>query len=85
RPLILYFTKPGEARQWHRYLQSQGYGRVGEFTGKTGKEKRIQLLEQWTNNELDIMVATSAFGVGMDKNDVRCVIHATYPENMDRY
>ncbi|MDV5051804.1 protein DpdF [Vibrio sp. T13N] len=85
RPLILYFTKPGEARQWHRYLQSQGYGRVGEFTGKTGKEKRTQLLEQWTNNELDIMVATSAFGVGMDKNDVRCVIHATYPENMDRY
>ncbi|MEF1280053.1 protein DpdF [Vibrio fortis] len=85
RPLILYFTQPSEARQWHRYLQKQGYGRVGEFTGKTGKEKRAQLLEQWANSELDIMVATSAFGVGMDKNDVRCVIHATYPENMDRY
>lgn len=85
RPLILYFTEPGHARQWHRYLTKEGYGRVGEFTGQTGKEKREKLLKQWTSNELDIMVATSAFGVGMDKNDVRCVIHATYPENMDRY
>lgn len=85
RPLILYFTEPGHARQWYKSLNTAGYGRIGEFTGKTGKEKREQLLEQWSNSELDIMVATSAFGVGMDKNDVRAVIHATCPENMDRY
>ncbi|BEU04249.1 hypothetical protein OAG1_30490 [Agarivorans sp. OAG1] len=85
RPLILYCTRPAEARQWHSLLQEAGYGRVGVFTGLTKTERRIELLDQWRENQLDIMVATSAFGVGMDKNDVRCVIHATVPENMDRY
>lgn len=85
RPLILYCTRPAEARQWQHLLLESGYGRLGVFTGLTKTERRIELLEQWRENHLDIMVATSAFGVGMDKNDVRCVIHATVPENMDRY
>lgn len=85
RPLILYVTRPEEAEAWAQDLRAQGYQRLATFTGNTPENERQSLLKKWVENQLDIMIATSAFGVGMDKNDVRTVIHATVPENMDRF
>lgn len=85
RPLILYTTKRDDAEEWHALLLQQGYSRVGLFHGNTCNTMREQLITQWQEDQLDIMVATSAFGVGMDKGDVRSVLHATVPENIDRY
>lgn len=85
RPLILYCTKPSDAENWQIFLNNAGYQRVGLFTGNTQGPERQKMLTDWQQDKFDIMVATSAFGVGMDKDDVRCVIHATLPENMDRF
>lgn len=85
RPLLLYTNLVEDAKQWHRILQKAGYLRVGLMTGKTGRDDRIELLEKWRSDQLDMVVATSAFGLGVDKNDVRAVIHACVPENLDRY
>lgn len=85
RPLILYTTERGDAKEWYTLLVQQGYSRVGLFHGKTSNAIREQLITQWREDQLDIMVATSAFGVGMDKGNVRSVLHATVPENIDRY
>ena len=46
------------------------------------REKRQQ---QWLDNEVRVMVATNAFGMGINKPDVRTVVHLDLPENMESY
>jgi superfamily II DNA/RNA helicase len=85
RPLILYVTRPEEAEYWAGLLRESGLSRIATFTGRTGALEREKLLDRWKANELDAMVANSAFGMGVDKSDVRTIIHATLPESLDRY
>lgn len=85
RPLILYVTRPDEAERWAGKLRGVGLSRLATFTGKTRALERETLLSRWKRNELDVMVATSAFGLGVDKGDVRTIIHATLPESLDRF
>lgn len=86
RPFILYVTKRDEVRNWNEILRSRaGLRRIATFDGKTPDLERLRIIQDWSENRLDGIVATSAFGVGLDKNDVRTVIHATIPETLDRY
>lgn len=85
RPCILYTTKPIDAQNIYHKLREEGFNRIGCFTGQTRRKERRNLLKQWKENQIDLMVATSAFGLGVDKADIRTVIHACYPENLDRY
>ena len=86
RPFILYVTKREEVAQWGKILRtSAGLTRIATFDGKTADSERLRIITEWSENRLDGIVATSAFGVGLDKNDVRTVIHATIPETLDRY
>ena len=85
RPAILYVTEKKEAENFYRRFQEEGFRRIGCFHGDTRRAERRNLLRQWKTNEIDLMVATAAFGVGVDKPDVRAVVHACYPENLDRY
>ena len=85
RPYILYVTRPEEADYWLGVLNKNGIGRIACFTGETSPLQRKNLLTAWEENQLDGMIATSAFGLGVDKSDVRTVIHATLPESLDRF
>jgi ATP-dependent DNA helicase RecQ len=86
RPAILYLTKPSDAKTMRDKIRDEeGFKRIGLFTGETKPSAKKTLLTDWKENRIDLMVATSAFGVGVDKADVRTVIHACYPENLDRY
>lgn len=48
-------------------------------------EERTQRQDAWIKNQTRVMVATNAFGMGIDKPDVRVVIHLDLPENMEGY
>lgn len=48
-------------------------------------EERDRIQNSWINGTLRIIVATNAFGMGIDKSDVRCVIHLDIPENLESY
>lgn len=84
-PMILYVNAPYEAKKWKEYLEHHGYGNVHTFTGETKSDERKMLIDEWTNNNYDLMIATSAFGVGVDKPDVRTVMHLYMPESADTY
>ena len=85
KPMIIYVLYPSDAERIKRRLRGMGVSRSGLFTGDTMTDRRETLIESWRNQKIDIMVATSAFGLGIDKNDVRSVVHAAIPENLDRF
>lgn len=85
RCFIFYLTRKKDAEDWDARLHAQGFRRFALFTGDTGNDEREQIIESWRSGELDGIVATSAFGLGMDKSDVRSVFHSCLPETLDRY
>jgi len=85
RPFILYVTKRQDASLWLRTLQREGFRRVAQFDGETSDYDRRRIIQAWASNEIDGIVATSAFGVGIDKADVRTIVHAAVPETLDRF
>lgn len=86
RPFIFYVNRPDDARTWLKFLKSDlGLNRISCFHGETSGTDRLRIIQEWSANELDGIVATSAFGVGMDKNDVRMIIHADIPETLNRF
>lgn len=85
KPLILYVNSPYEANQWKTFFAGYGYSNIKTFTGDTKSDERLELINQWSDNQYEIMIATSAFGVGVDKPDVRTVIHLYVPDSPDSY
>ena len=85
RPAILYTDNPDDAERWTRLLRQELMLRVDCIHGGTVGEARKRAIERWKRNEVDVMVGTSAFGLGMDKDDVRLVVHACVPETIDRF
>jgi ATP-dependent DNA helicase RecQ len=87
RPTIIYTTRVDEAGALFKKLRDErGYRRIELFTGEiTSGAERRRIVNGWAANEFDLVVATSAFGLGVDKPDVRSVIHACLPETPSRY
>lgn len=84
-PMIIYVARPIEADQIRQMLAANGIKNTRTFTGLTGKVQRKKLIETWADDDYEIMIATSAFGVGVDKSDVRTVIHTYIPQNANTY
>jgi ATP-dependent DNA helicase RecQ len=55
------------------------------YHGGLDQEQRKIKQEAWINNETKIMIATNAFGMGIDKPDVRFVLHYDVPETIEAY
>ncbi|HJQ12906.1 MAG TPA: protein DpdF [Gemmatimonadaceae bacterium] len=86
RPLILYTTRRDDASEWYNRLRTMGFRRVrlirgGDMSNAFGD----QVLSEWRENAIDIVVATSAFGLGIEHQGVRSVVHACLPETVDRF
>jgi ATP-dependent DNA helicase RecQ len=86
RPAIIYTTEVQLAADLAEHLTiNRGYGRLALFTGDTGPRERKQIVDGWAADAYDLVIATSAFGMGIDKPDVRSIIHACLPESPARW
>lgn len=94
RPLVLYATTKKDVSSWATSLRSAGFRRVAQVTGDSDDDDRRSAVEGWRGEgstgqiiptRYDIVVGTSAFGLGVDMADVRSVVHACLPETVDRY
>ncbi len=59
--------------------------RAAAYHAGMRRADREQVHEDFLEDRLDVVVATSAFGMGIDKPDVRFVVHASAPESLDSY
>lgn len=67
-----------------KHLQSLGFSAIYYHAGLSADE-REKRQKAWINNRYRIMVATNAFGMGIDKPDVRLVIHLDIPDSIESY
>jgi len=83
-PTIVYVWRRHEAEALSEYLSAQGLPAVGYHAGMDAdKRQRAQLA--FTRGTARVVVATVAFGMGVDKADVRCVVHCSMPKSVENY
>jgi ATP-dependent DNA helicase RecQ len=84
QPSIVYVRNRKSCSETASQLQSLGFKATYYHGGLSVKEKEKNM-SQWMNEEVQIMVATNAFGMGIDKSNVKTVIHIHLPESMESY
>jgi ATP-dependent DNA helicase RecQ len=83
-PGLLYAATRKDTETYAAELTERGLRAAAYHAGRKQSE-RDQVHEQFLDDELDVVVATTAFGMGIDKPNVRFVIHADIPESLDAY
>ncbi|WP_435413006.1 RecQ family ATP-dependent DNA helicase [Psychroserpens mesophilus] len=81
---IIYVRSRKLSVEIHEHLNKLGYSSTFFHGGIPTKDKQ-ERLNQWMNNQKEIMVATTAFGMGIDKPDVKTIFHINLPESLESY
>ncbi|EAY14393.1 ATP-dependent DNA helicase, RecQ family protein [Trichomonas vaginalis G3] len=81
--IIFCMTTP-ETVNLSQYMNTKGFN-TAYYHGKMENADRKKVQEMWMNNQIRVIVATLAFGMGIDKPDVRYVIHMTMPRSLEAY
>ncbi len=81
---IIYTSTRKEAESLYNKINKKGY-KVGVYHAGLNDEERKRTQEDFSFDNIEIIVATNAFGMGIDKSNVRFVIHHNIPKNMEAY
>lgn len=81
---IIYATTRKEVERLYYLLKHNGFS-VGMYHGGMDKNERAQSQEDFLFDRIQLIVATNAFGMGINKSNVRFVIHAQIPGNIESY
>lgn len=81
---IIYCLSRRETEEWSDYLMEHGIPARHYHAGLTSEE-RAEVQEDFINDRVPIVTATIAFGMGIDKSNVRWIIHNNLPKNIEGY
>lgn len=84
-PGIIYFNSKKMCEQVASFLKENGIDEVMSYHAGMDQESRILIQQQFLHGQLRIICATSAFGMGINKGDVRYIIHYHMPLQMESY
>lgn len=85
-PTVIYTSTRNEAVEIARYLNSCLSEReIAYYHGGMEQLDRVMIQEQFMNNQIDIICSTSAFGMGINKQNIRLVIHMHPTKDMESY
>lgn len=82
--VIIYVRSRKRTKEIALLLKDIGFSADYYHAGLNQEEKNLRQ-NRWKNNECRIMVATNAFGMGIDKPDVRLVVHMDFPGSLEEY
>ncbi|HRN73668.1 MAG TPA: RecQ family ATP-dependent DNA helicase [Ginsengibacter sp.] len=83
-PTIIYVSRTRKAYDLAARLAEDGFA-AKPYHGKMDKKEKSQNQDSFVNGETQIMVATSAFGMGVDKKDIGMVIHYEISDSLENY
>jgi ATP-dependent DNA helicase RecQ len=81
---IIYTLSRKQTETTADYLIKQGYKAAAYHAGLETSVKNA-IFQQFVSDEIDIVVATIAFGMGIDKSNIRFVVHMTLPKTLENY
>ena len=81
---IIYFALIKKLEYYSQILRDKGY-KHGIYHGKLEPQKRKQVQREFLSGKQDLILATNAFGMGIDKPDIRFVVHAEVPSSIESY
>ncbi|SMC76592.1 DNA helicase RecQ [Sporomusa malonica] len=81
---IIYAATRKEVDGLYEMLRKKGYA-AGHYHAGLSDEERMTQQEKFLYDDIRVMVATNAFGMGIDKSNVRYVVHYNMPKNMESY
>ncbi|SEC23268.1 DNA helicase RecQ [Paenibacillus sp. GP183] len=84
QPGIIYAATRKEVEDVYELLKKKGFA-AGKYHAGLSDEERSYNQEAFLYDDIRVMVATNAFGMGIDKSNVRYVIHYNMPKNMEAY
>ena len=83
-PKIIYASKVKTTESLSEELHNRGFASAC-YNGKMESEKKMMIQDQFQNGEIDTMVATTAFGMGVDKDNVELVAHYEISSTLENY